>query len=65
MSAKASREPADSLGDQAELAGRLAGRVNALPRDEFGEEHALAVTAAYRRVEALIIEELRHLCEED
>ncbi len=53
----------NSLEDQAELLGRLATRLNALPRDEWGEDYALAVTAAYRRAEAIVVEELLRVCD--
>jgi hypothetical protein len=52
----------DPLADQAELLGRLAARLNALPRDEFGENYSLAVSAAYRRAVAVVVEELRRVC---
>lgn len=51
----------DATADTAVLIGRLTGLVNMLPRDEFGERYALAVTAAYRRVEALLIAEMERV----
>ena len=41
--------------------GRLQGHVTRLPRDEFGPDYALALEAAYRKVEDLIVGEIERV----
>ncbi len=44
---------------QGHMCAYLIARVIDMPRDEFGDQHVLATEAAYRRVERLLLDELR------
>lgn len=49
-------ENATGVTAQMRVLGSVQGKLANLPRDEFGEQHALATEAAYQRVEQLVVE---------